>query len=77
MTIVFIAGILFSANVYWTEGLITSFVPNDVVNLFIGLPILLGSMWLTWRGEWIGCSAGQVRFSLSPTLTLHMYLPCR
>jgi hypothetical protein len=54
MTIVSIVGILFSADVYPTEELITSFVPNDVVNLFIGLPILLGSMWLTWRGKWIG-----------------------
>jgi len=34
--------------------LIQSFVPNDVVNLFIGLPILLGSMWLTRRGKLIG-----------------------
>jgi len=25
-----------------------------VVNLFIGLPILLGSMWLAWRGKLIG-----------------------
>jgi hypothetical protein len=29
-------------------------VSNDVVNLFIGLPILLGSMWLAWRGKLIG-----------------------
>jgi hypothetical protein len=27
---------------------------NDVVNLFIGLPILLGSMWLARRGKLIG-----------------------
>jgi hypothetical protein len=65
MTIVSIAGILSSAGVYPTEELITSFVPNDVVNLFIGLPILLGSMWLTWRGKWIGllCWPGALFFA--------------
>ena len=64
MTIVSIVGILSSTGVYPTEELIKSFVPNDVVNLFIGLPILLGSMWLTWRGKWIGllCWPGALFF---------------
>jgi D-arabinose 1-dehydrogenase-like Zn-dependent alcohol dehydrogenase len=34
-------------NARW---LVQSFVPNDVVDLFIGLSILLGPMWLARRG---------------------------
>ncbi len=30
------------------------FVPNDVVNLLIGLPILVGSIWASRRGKLIG-----------------------
>jgi len=54
MTIASIAGLQPRTTIYPTEDLIQSFVPNDVVNLFIGLPILLGSMWLTRRGKLIG-----------------------
>ena len=54
MTIASIAGLISRGTIYPTEELIQSFVPNDVVNLFIGLPILLGSMWLTRRGKLIG-----------------------
>jgi len=54
MTIASLAGLVSRATIYPTEDLVKSFVPNDVVNLFIGLPILLGSMWLTWRGKLIG-----------------------
>lgn len=54
MTTASIAGLISRGTIYPTEELIQSFVPNDVVNLFIGLPIFLGSMWLTWRGRLIG-----------------------
>jgi len=54
MTISSLAGLISRGTIYPTEDLVRSFVPNDVVNLFIGLPILLGSMWLTWRGKLIG-----------------------
>jgi len=54
MTIASIAGLISRGTIYPTEELIQSFVPNDVVNLFIGLPILLSSMWLTRRGKLIG-----------------------
>jgi len=54
MTIASLAGLISRATIYPTEDLVKSFVPNDVVNLFIGLPILLGSMWLTWRGKLTG-----------------------
>ena len=49
-----IAGLLYPTVIYPTDELLRSFVSNDVVNLFIGLPILLGSMWLAWRGKLIG-----------------------
>ena len=49
-----IAGLLFQDVIYPTEELKRSFVANDLVNLLIGLPILLGSMWLARRGKLIG-----------------------
>jgi len=49
-----IAGLLYSAVIYPTDELLQSFMPNDVVNLFIGIPILLGSIWLARRGQLIG-----------------------
>lgn len=52
--IVSVAGLLFWTDVYPTDELLESFVPTDVVNLFIGLPILLVSMGLAWRGRLIG-----------------------
>ncbi len=49
-----IAGLLYPNDIYPTDELRQSFLANDVVNLFIGLPILLFSMWLAWRGRLIG-----------------------
>ncbi len=49
-----IAGLRYRTFIYPTEELVRAFVPNDVVNLLIGLPILLGSMWMAWRGKWTG-----------------------
>jgi hypothetical protein len=49
-----LAGLLYPAVIYPTDELLRSFMPNDVVNLFIGVPILLGSMWLARRGQLIG-----------------------
>jgi hypothetical protein len=54
MAAVSITGLLFRAIIYPTDDLLQSFVPTDVVNLLIGLPILLGSMWLARRGKLIG-----------------------
>jgi len=39
---------------YPSEELVLAFVPNDIVNLVIGLPILLVSMWLTSRKKLLG-----------------------
>jgi hypothetical protein len=49
-----VAGLLYPAQLYPTEELRRSFVPSDVVNLVIGLPILLGSMALARRCRLIG-----------------------
>lgn len=49
-----LAGLLFPQILYPTEQIRRSFVSNDVVNLLIGLPILLGAMWLSQRGSLLG-----------------------
>jgi hypothetical protein len=49
-----VTGLLYQTIIYPTDELLQSFVPNDVVNLFIGLPILLGSMWLARHGKLSG-----------------------
>lgn len=49
-----IAGIMFADKIYPTTEVGQSFLTNDIVTLFIGLPILLISMWLTHRGKLIG-----------------------
>jgi hypothetical protein len=49
-----LAGLLFQNRLYPTEELRRSFVSNDAVNLFIGLPLLVGAMWFTRRGRLIG-----------------------
>jgi hypothetical protein len=43
MGVASVAGLVYPADIY-PEDLLQSFVPNDVVNLAIGLPILLGAM---------------------------------
>ncbi|MCJ7512861.1 MAG: hypothetical protein MUO23_07815 [Anaerolineales bacterium] len=48
------AGWLFSSSLYPTPESLQSFVANDLVNLFLGLPILLVAMALTRRGRLIG-----------------------
>ena len=54
MTIASVSGLLFSSTIYPTDDVLQTFFANDVVNLLIGLPILIGSMWLSWRGKLIG-----------------------
>jgi hypothetical protein len=49
-----LAGLLFQNSLYPTPELRRSFVSNDAVNLFIGLPILLGSLGLARRGRLVG-----------------------
>ncbi len=54
LTGVSLAGLLFQSRLYLTEELRRSLVSNDVTNLVIGLPILLGSLALARRGMLIG-----------------------
>jgi hypothetical protein len=66
MTAASFAGLRHASTIYPTEELVQAFLPNDVVNFFIGLPILLGSMWLAWRGRLVGllCWMGALFFIL-------------
>jgi hypothetical protein len=54
MAVASVLGLLYPAQLYPTDALRQSSVPNDVVSLAIGLPILLGSMWLARRGRLLG-----------------------
>jgi hypothetical protein len=71
------AGILFRTTVYLSEELLRTFVPNDVVNLLIGVPILVGSMGLARRGELVGllCWPGALFFVLYNTLAYAFAMP--
>jgi len=54
MGVLSLVGLILPDSVYPSEEFIRSFLVNDVINLLIGLPILLGSRWLTRRGNLIG-----------------------
>jgi hypothetical protein len=54
MAVASAAGLIYSTRLYPTDALRQSFVANDVVNLAVGLPILLGSMWLARRRRLLG-----------------------
>ena len=54
MTLASLAGLFFRSSIYPTEDLRHSLVSTDVVNLFIVLPFLFGSMVLARRGKLIG-----------------------
>ena len=47
-------GLIFSDRVYLTPEQVQSYLPNDLINLLIGLPALLGSIWLARRGKLVG-----------------------
>ena len=49
-----IAGLVDAPSVYPRDELARTFVSNDVANLIIGLPSLLGAMWLARRGKLVG-----------------------
>jgi len=51
MTTLSLAGLLFPMAMYPSEDLRQSFIANDVVNLVIGLPALLGALWFLRRGK--------------------------
>jgi hypothetical protein len=77
MAVTSAAGLLDRTAIYPTEELLRTFVPNDVVNLIIGLPILLGSMGLARRGKLIGllCWPGVLFFALYNYIAYVFALP--
>lgn len=54
MTALSLTGLLFPMATYPNEDLRQSFATNDVVNLVIGLPVLVGTLWLTRRAKLLG-----------------------
>jgi hypothetical protein len=54
MTVISLTGIVFQSSLYASDELRQSFVANDILNLVIGLPFTLGSVWSARRGKWIG-----------------------
>ena len=70
------AGIMFRNVIYPTEKLAVGFVSTDLLNLFVGLPILLVSIWLSRKGKLIGllCWPGAL-FYLAYVYTGYLALP--
>jgi hypothetical protein len=66
-----VVGLLYRTTLYPTEALVLSYVPSDAFSLVIGLPFLLGSLWLARRGKLIGllCWPGALFY------VLYMYIP--
>ncbi len=54
MTAASLGGLLFPSAIYPTDELLRTFLANDLVNLLIGLPVLLASLWLARRGNLVG-----------------------
>jgi hypothetical protein len=54
MGLMSLVGVVIPDSIYPSLELVRTFMTNDVINLLIGLPILLGSMWLTQRGKLFG-----------------------
>lgn len=52
--IVSVVGIKYQQNIYQTESLVNTFVPNDIINLLIGLPFMLISLLLVLKGKLTG-----------------------
>ena len=78
MSLASIAGIVFREIFYPIDELAVGFVATDVLNLAVGLPILLLSMWLTRRGHLVGllCWPGSLLYVLYIYIS-YMALPMR
>ena len=72
-----ILGLLIPGSLYPTDEFRHTFVSNDVSNLALGLPILLGSLWLARRGKLLGllCWPGALFFVLYTYLVYLLALP--
>ncbi len=54
MTVASAAGLLYPSTLYPTDALLHNTLSNDVVNLVVVLPFLLGSMWFARHGKLLG-----------------------
>jgi hypothetical protein len=65
------AGLLFRTTIYPTDELMLAYLPVDLFHLVVGLPILLGSMWLARRGSVAGllCWSGALLYVLYSYIT--------
>jgi hypothetical protein len=66
MTAVSVAGLLHQTRIYPAGESLYSFIATDALNFAVGLPVLLGSMWLARRGKLIGllCWPGALLYVL-------------
>jgi len=64
MAVVSVVGLTNQDLIYSSEELVQGFLPNDIANLVIGLPILIGCMWAARRGRLAGllCWPGALIF---------------
>ena len=71
MAVAAATGLLFRSTIYPTNELILAYLPVDAFHLVIGLPILLGSMWLARRGNLLGllCWPGALLYVLYSYIT--------
>ena len=54
MGVMSLAGFLFPDHIYFGNELIATYLPNDVINLVLGVPVLLGTIWLSNREKLVG-----------------------
>jgi hypothetical protein len=79
MAIASAGGLLFPDDLYPTGALRQFALANDVANLFIGIPILLGSLWLDRQKRYIGrlLWPGALMYTLYNYLAYVVALPIR
>jgi hypothetical protein len=70
-----LAGLLFPQVLYPSEDLRHAFVPNDVINLLIGLPILLVSITLARREKLTGTPFPVLDFGVVLIMGLICFIP--
>ena len=71
MIVASVVGLLYQTRIYPADESLYSFVATDAINLVVGLPALLGSMWLARRGKLVGllCWPGALLY------VLYVHLP--
>jgi len=77
MTVASVAGLINRTAIYPNEEYLRTFVANDIVNLIIGVPILLGSIWLAKGDKLIGllCWPGALLYVIYNYIAYVLALP--